>query len=97
MHVLNQITRHKWSVTSCGITVAHVLTIYEVVDYFYRRGLWHPETTSLNTAIELGWLHGCSILLAGLIAGVAISVERPRIYGAIALAVALLSFLFYVG
>jgi len=97
MSAITQISRHKWSAISGGISVVHVLTIYEVVDYYYRRGVWNPESTSLKVAVELGWLHICSILVAAFIAGVAISIERPWTYGAIALVLALFSFFFYVG
>jgi hypothetical protein len=94
---MTRISPYKWSAISSGITVFHVLTLYVVVDYYYRRGEWNPETTSLRVAIELAWLHIGSVLVAAFIAGVAVSVERPRTYGAIALFLALFSFLFYVG
>jgi hypothetical protein len=97
MSAITKISLHRWSAISGAITVTHVLTIYVVVDYLYRRGMWNPDTTGQKVAAELGWLHILSILLAALIAGVAISVERPRTYGAIALLLAVFSFLFYVG
>lgn len=97
MAALTSISRHKWSVISYGITVAHVLTLYEVIDYLHRRGMWNPHTTGQKAAMELGYLHVGSMLLAAISAGVAISLEKPRFYGGIAFLLAVFSYVFYVG
>jgi hypothetical protein len=88
------IPRYKWSILSGAITIVHILAIYGVTEYFYRRGIYLQGTPIDFT---LGKFHVISILLSSVVAVVGIVKERPPVFGALALLFSILSFVFYVG
>jgi hypothetical protein len=92
------ISRHKWTVVSGATTAAHFLVIYGVIEYLHRRGMWHPDSNPPpHSVVALGWVHIMSIAVAIAAAVVGIRLERPPIYAATALLIALFSFVIFVG
>lgn len=83
---------------SGAITAAHCLIIYGVVDYLYRRGMWHPDSyPASRNVVAMAWVHGLGLLLAAVAAVVGIVVEKPAVYAVIALMLGLFSFFIFVG
>jgi hypothetical protein len=92
------ILRHKWTLVSGPITVVHCLVIYGVIEYLYRRGLWHPDSyPASKSVVAMARVHSFGMLLADATAVVGIIVEKPPIYAIIALVLGLFSFFVFVG
>jgi hypothetical protein len=86
--------QHIWSLVSFLITIVHVLVLYGISEFLYRRGI---KMASSPYSVDMAWLHIIAILLSVLTAGVAIAKERPRVIGVLVLFLGLFSYLFYVG
>lgn len=98
IRAMQSVFRHKWSLVSGAITAVHCLIIYGVVEYLYRRGMWHPDSyPASESVVAMARVHVLGMLLADAAAVVGIIVERPPIYAVAALALGLLSFFIFVG
>jgi len=98
IRAMRSIFRHKWSLVSGAITAVHCLIIYGVIDYLYRRGMWHPDSyPAAKSVVTMAWVHGLGMLLADAAAVVGIIVEKPSIYAVIALVLDLFSIFIFVG
>jgi len=98
IRAMRSILRHKWSLVSGTITILHCLIIYGVIEYLYRRDMWHPDSYPASTSVVvMARAHVLCMVLADAAAVVGIIVERPPIYAAIAFVLGLLSFFIFVG
>ncbi len=95
---MRSILRYRWTLASGAITVVHCLIIYGVIEYLYRRGMWHPDSNPASeSVVAMARVHGLGMLLADATAVVGIIVEKPPIYAIIALVLGFFSFFIFVG
>ena len=74
------------------ITVGDAIAIFALIRYLGWRGLW-PASARVHGVLSV-W-GGLAVALSLLTSIVALAKDASRVYGAIALCLSLLSFLFY--
>ena len=90
--------RHKWSLLSGLITLAHCAVIIGVISYLYERGTWEPDAYPRPPIVStLAYVHISGILLSAGFALKGLMAETSPIYAAMAFTLSLGSYLIYVG